>query len=78
VVRQQIREPSLLALATTVTPQPGSEHSDKAWQCRVSHVDGRQWDVMAVRGARGDELPESCGKAPVPTWQWSVLNGSGR
>ena len=75
VVRQQIKELSLLALSTTATPQPGREDT---WQCRVSHVDGRHWDVVAVRGSGGEDLPESCGKAPVPTWQWSVLPAFGR
>jgi hypothetical protein len=75
VVRQEIQEPSLLALCTTSAPRP---HQENAWKCRVSHVDGRRWDVVAVRGSRGDDLPESCGKAPVPTWQWSVINGFGR
>jgi hypothetical protein len=74
MVRQKIQEPSLLALSTTAAPQA---HQDNAWQCRVSHVDGRRWDVVAVRGSHGDDLPESCGKAPVPNWQWSV-NGFGR
>jgi len=75
IVRQQIQEPNLLALCTTVAPRA---HEENAWQCRVSHIDGRRWDVVAVRGSRGDDLPESCGKAPVPTWQWSVVNGFGR
>lgn len=74
-VREQIQEPSLLALSTTVTPRPGQEN---AWQCRVSHVDGRRWDVVALRGQGADNLPESCGKKPVATWQWSVVIDSGR
>lgn len=73
VVRQQIQEPSLLALSTTAASHPGRE---SAWQCRISHVDGRHWDVVAVRESGGEDRPESCGKAPVPTWQWSVLAGS--
>jgi len=75
VVREQIQELSLLALSTTVRPQPGRED---AWQCRVSHVDGRHWDVVAVRGSGGEDRPESCGRDPAPTWQWSVLSDSGR
>jgi hypothetical protein len=70
VVRQQIHETSLLTLSTTTVPHPVQEN---AWQCRVSHVDGRHWDVVAVRESGGDDRPESCGKAPVATWQWSVL-----
>jgi hypothetical protein len=75
VVRQQIQEPGLLAFATTVEPRPDQEN---AWNCRVSHVDGRHWEVVAERAPGGDDLPESCGKAPAPTWQWSVLSDFGR
>ena len=75
MVRHQIQETSLLALSTTARPQPGLENT---WQCRVSHVDGRHWDVVAVRGSGGEDRPESCSKDPVPTWQWSVLSDSGR
>ena len=75
IVREQVQEAALLALSTTSTPRSGREN---AWQCRVSHVDGRHWDVVAVRGPRGDDLPESCGKEPVPTWQWSVVNDCGQ
>jgi hypothetical protein len=74
MVRQQIHETSLLALSTTATPRPGREN---AWQCRVSHIDGRHWDVDAIRSHGGDDLAESCGKAPVPLWQWSLVNGFG-
>jgi hypothetical protein len=75
MVREDMQEPRLLALSTTASPRPGNEN---AWNCRVSHVDGRWWDVLAVRGPRGADLPESCGKAPVTTWQWSVVIDSGR
>lgn len=72
-VRQRIQEPRLLALSATAEAHPGN---DDAWHCRVSHVDGRHWDVVAVRESGHGDRPESCGKAPVPTWQWSVLSGS--
>jgi hypothetical protein len=75
LIREQVPEPRLLALSTTATPRPGQ---DNAWQCRVSHLDGRFWDVVAVRSPTGDDLPESCGKDPVPRWQWSVLSDFGR
>jgi hypothetical protein len=75
IVRQQVREPNLQALATTAELHPGIAN---AWQCKVSHVDGRHWDVVAVRGPGAEERPESCGKSPVPTWEWSVLSGFGR
>jgi hypothetical protein len=71
-VRQQIRETSLLALSTTVVPLPGRQNT---WQCRVSHADGRGWDVLAVRDSCEEERPESCGKSPVPTWAWSCTVG---
>jgi hypothetical protein len=71
ILRHQIQETSLLALSTKAAPRPGHEN---AWQCRVSHVDGRQWDLVAVRVPSGDELPESCGKEPVRRWEWSVTN----
>jgi hypothetical protein len=74
IVREQIREPSLLALSTVVVPRPGQEN---VWDCRVSHGDGRHWDVVVLRGRRDPDLPESCGKMPVTTWQWTVSD-SGR
>ena len=66
-VRQQIRERCLTALSTTTGPHPGQ---DNAWQCQVTHVDGRHWDVVAVRSSGGEDRPESCGKTAVPSWQW--------
>jgi hypothetical protein len=74
-VRAQILEPRLLALSTTAVPLQGR---DGAWACQVTHVDGRHWDVVAVRESVGEDRPESCGKAPVSAWRWSVLSGSGR
>jgi hypothetical protein len=58
----------------------GEENSeeDNTWSCRVSHTDGRHWDVLVVRRPSGAPLPESCGKEPVPMWQWSVLDDAGR
>lgn len=73
IVRQQIHETRLLALSTTATPAPSQENAESTestWRCRVSHLDGRHWDVVARRGAREVDLPESCGKAAVPTWTW--------
>ena len=75
VVRQWVQEPNLLALATTA--EPHATRAD-AWLCTVRHVDGRHWDVVAVRGPGADDRPESCGKLPVPTWEWSVFSRSGR
>lgn len=74
-VRAQICEPGLLALTTSSAAHPCDENT---WQCRVSHVDGRHWDVVAVRSTTGDDLPQSCGKDAVPRWQWSVVSGSCR
>ena len=75
VVRQQIQEPTLLALTTKSVPHATRVN---AWCCRVSHIDGRRWDVVAVRSSGGEDRPESCGGMAVPTWQWSVLSGVGR
>jgi hypothetical protein len=41
------------------------------------------WDKIprpgvAVHGSGQDDQPESCGKDPMSTWQWSVLSGFGR
>ena len=74
-VRAQIAEPVLPALSTTAALRADREDT---WACRVSHVDGRHWDVVAVRSPAGDDLPESCGKEPVPRWQWSILSDTGR
>ncbi|MEP7193335.1 MAG: sucrase ferredoxin [Actinomycetota bacterium] len=74
MVRQQIQEASLLALSTTASRRADRED---AWQCRVSHVDGRHWDVEAVRSRRGEDLAASCGKDPVPVWQWSLVSDLG-
>ncbi len=72
VVRQQIDEPSLLALATTSAAHPSQ---DNAWLCQVTHVDGRHWEVVAVRSPGGQDRPESCGKSAVPSWQWDCSVG---
>lgn len=69
MVRQQIRESSQFAFTTVAVPSAAQEN---AWDCRVSHVDGRHWDVLATRGPGADDLPASCGKEAVPTWKWSV------
>lgn len=73
MVREQIHEPNLLALSTTAAARPDQEN---AWQCRVRHLDGRHWEVVAVRSPAGDDLPESCGKEPVPRWRWSIWTSS--
>ena len=75
VVREWVQEPNLLALATTAAPH--ATRAD-AWLCAVRHVDGRHWDVVAVRDPGAEDRTESCGKMPVPTWKWSVLSGTGR
>ena len=77
VVRQRVQEPNLLALATTATATAHATGTN-AWLCTVRHVDGRHWDVVAVRRPGAEDRPESCGKMPVPTWEWSVLSGTGR
>jgi hypothetical protein len=93
VVRHQIQETSLSALSTTADRRPAeqdpgspgspgnpadTEDTEGSWRCRVSHVDGRRWDVVAMRAPGGDDLPDSCGKEPAATWRWSVVSDSGR
>jgi hypothetical protein len=90
VVRQRIQETSLSALSTTAERWPAEanpvdpgdpgdpENPVDTWRCRVSHLDGRHWDVVAMRGRGGDDLPDSCGKEPAATWRWSVVSDSGR
>lgn len=79
IVRERILEPNLLALSTMAELRAGhknaenTENTESSWRCRVTHVDGRRWDVVAVRGSGGDDLPASCGKAPVPTWAWDCI-----
>jgi hypothetical protein len=75
IVRAKIGERALLALTTNAAAHQSREDT---WQCRVSHADGRHWDVMVVRSATGDDLPTSCGKQAVPRWQWSLVSGSCR
>jgi hypothetical protein len=69
VVRQQVGELDLTALSTTCAPDPGDPD---AWACVVRHRDGRSWPARVVRQSGPDARPESCGKAPVPTWTWRV------
>lgn len=86
MVREQIREHRLLALSTSGAPggnddpQGDDENisAENTWSCRVSHIDGRHWDVVVVRRPGGATLPESCGKEPVPSWRWSVLADAGQ
>jgi hypothetical protein len=70
IVRHRIQEPGLLALSTVVSPRTDEEN---AWHCEVSHLDGRHWDVATTRYPCADDRPESCGKAPVPTWAWEFV-----
>ena len=66
-VRQQIGEIDLTALSTVPDADNGSAERVRS---RVTHRDGRSWDVLATRTAAQGERPDSCGKAPVPSWQW--------
>jgi hypothetical protein len=76
-VRQQIGEVDLTALSTLSDPDPDPgdgpypDHGPaERVRSRVTHRDGRSWDVLATRTAAQGERPDSCGKAPVPSWQW--------
>ncbi len=43
---------------------------------RVAHRDGRRW-LYRVGARSTPDLPESCGKAPVPGADWVVVNPTG-
>jgi hypothetical protein len=66
-IRHQVRELDLAALSAVGAPS-GADAA--RWRCTVTHRDGRSWAVDAVRTSGYGERPDSCGKAPVPTWQW--------
>jgi hypothetical protein len=81
MVRERIQESGLLTLSTTVIRRPqeaDTKNQESAWHCRVSHIDGRHWDVVAVRVPYGTSLPESCGKEPGPLWGWSIASDPGQ
>jgi hypothetical protein len=71
-------ENASIAKTTAVTGFDVNDNTENTWRCRVSHTDGRHWDVVVVRRPGSTPLPESCGKEPVPSWQWSILSESGR
>lgn len=72
-VRQQIGEVDLTALSTEADsdadPDPDDGPAERV-RSRVTHRDGRSWGVLATRTAAQGVRPDSCGKAPVPSWQW--------
>lgn len=63
-VRQHISEVRGTALTAS-----GDAVGKDAWECTVTHVDGRTWTVN-VAGEAGPEVKSSCGKAPVPSNVW--------
>ena len=63
-VRQQISEVALTALSATGKQSPGG-----AWECEVTHSDGRNWSVR-LTSQDGPEVRSSCAKAPVPSTVW--------
>jgi len=69
-VRHLIQELDMTALTTTATQDPSA---DATWHSRVTHRDGRAWEVTATRAAGDAARPESCGKAAVPTWTWDFV-----
>ena len=54
--------------STAVPPGPTST---EATRYAVRHRDGRTWRVEVQR-RQLDELPESCGKTPVPVLEWAA------
>ncbi|NYG05537.1 hypothetical protein BJ986_000024 [Phycicoccus badiiscoriae] len=75
-VRHEEGITDLTALTVTQVPGPGVERTgDEAAEASVTtvyavrHRDGRSWRVMLERRAHA-ELPESCGKSPVPVMEW--------
>lgn len=72
VVRHRIGEPGLVALTTVSGDDPEQPGDPAARVCTVTHVDGRRWTVRVRRVAGTALRPESCGKAPVETWEWRV------
>jgi len=60
--RTGIRE--LVVLSTTLTD------ANDRWEAAVGHPDGRAWQVEVTRRAVPGDLPESCGKKAIPTWDW--------
>ena len=73
VLRHLIGERDLTALSTEAAPDPADA---EAWECVVSHRDGRAWRLSVRREPGGQERPESCGKAALPTWHWRVSGDS--
>jgi len=68
-VRHRIGEGDLTALSTTADPLADGS---TGWRCTVRHRDGRSWTLAVLRRDGDGGRPESCGKAPVPTWTWQV------
>ena len=72
VLRQHIGERGLTALSTVAGDDPAQPGDPAARVCLVTHVDGRRWTVHVRRVIGPTTRPESCGKAPVATWEWQV------
>jgi hypothetical protein len=70
-VRARTGETGLAALRSHVVA--ATDDATGTAVCEVELVgDGHRWRVEARLGAAGDDLPESCGKAPVPLRQWAL------
>ncbi|WP_446663920.1 sucrase ferredoxin [Flexivirga sp. B27] len=63
-VRQHISETASVALTAT-----GAQAADGAWDCEVTHRDGRTWSVR-VTSEEGPQVRSSCAKAPAPSSVW--------
>lgn len=74
-VRTALGDPAYSACdAELPRPLPGADASPEGHDpvsVRVTHRDGRAWEV-ALGWVSAPDLPESCGKGPLPTGHWTV------
>jgi hypothetical protein len=73
-MRSRLGEVDLGALSSAVQDEPvaegGTQHVIDVVDVVVRHRDGRAWVVGVSRRSSGDARPESCGKAPVPVFEY--------
>lgn len=75
-VRHLLGETSLPSLTTRAEPSDAIHETaatdDSVTRARVTHTDGREWQVRVVRRSTGRVRPESCGKAAVDVHEYHV------
>ncbi|MGO4343721.1 sucrase ferredoxin [Pedococcus sp. 2YAF34] len=71
-VRHLVGETSLTALTTSAPATAAPAPDSGAVAVVVSHRDGREWLVACERRTGPTELPESCGKTPIPVATWET------